>query len=61
MIAPGFSADCLETIEELGVEIRDLFLEAGGEKFARIPCLDDGEAAMRLLATLARRELAGWV
>jgi ferrochelatase len=61
MIAPGFSADCLETIEELGVEIRDLFLEAGGEKFARIPCLDDGEAGMRLLATLARRELAGWV
>ena len=60
MIAPGFSADCLETIEELGVDIRDLFLEAGGEKFARIPCLNDGEAGMRLLATLARRELAGW-
>jgi ferrochelatase len=61
MIAPGFSADCLETLEELGVEIRALFLEAGGEKFARIPCLNDGEAGMRLLATLARRELAGWV
>jgi protoporphyrin/coproporphyrin ferrochelatase len=60
MIAPGFSADCLETIEELGVDIRDLFLQAGGEKFARIPCLNDGEAGMRLLATLARRELAGW-
>jgi ferrochelatase len=61
IVAPGFSADCLETIEELGVEIRDLFLQAGGEKFARIPCLNDGEAGMRLLATLARRELAGWV
>ncbi len=60
MVAPGFSADCLETIEELGVDIRDLFLQAGGEKFARISCLNDGEAGMRLLATLARRELAGW-
>jgi ferrochelatase len=60
VVAPGFSADCLETIEELGVEIRDLFIEAGGEKFARISCLNDGEAGMRLLATLARRELAGW-
>jgi len=61
IVAPGFSADCLETIEELGVEIRDLFLEAGGEKFARIPCLNDSEAGMQLLAALARRELAGWV
>jgi len=61
IVAPGFSADCLETIEELGVEIRDLFLQAGGEKFARIPCLNDSEPGMRLLATLARRELAGWV
>ena len=60
IVAPGFSADCLETVEELGVEIRDLFLQAGGEKFARIPCLNDSEAGMRLLATLARRELAGW-
>ena len=60
IVAPGFSADCLETIEELGVDIRDLFLRAGGEKFARIPCLNDGEPGMRLLATLARRELAGW-
>ena len=60
IVAPGFSVDCLETIEELGVDIRDLFLRAGGEKFARIPCLNDGEAGMRLLATLARRELAGW-
>ncbi len=60
IIAPGFSADCLETIEELGVEIHDLFLEAGGEKFARIPCLNDSEAGMRMLTMLARRELAGW-
>ncbi|QGM47199.1 ferrochelatase [Methylocystis heyeri] len=61
ILAPGFSADCLETIEELGVEIRDEFLAAGGEKFARLSCLNDSEAGMRLLASLARRELAGWI
>jgi ferrochelatase len=61
IVAPGFSADCLETIEELGVEIRDLFLEKGGEKFARLPCLNDSPEGMALIETLARRELAGWV
>ncbi len=61
ILAPGFSADCLETIEELGVEIRDSFMAAGGKKFARIPCLNDSEFGMRLLAILARRELSGWV
>jgi ferrochelatase len=61
IVAPGFAADCLETIEELGVEMRDLFLRKGGEKFARLPCLNDSEAGMRLLETLARKELAGWV
>lgn len=59
--APGFSADCLETIEELGVEIRDLFLEKGGERFARLPCLNDSEEGMALIETLARREVSGWV
>lgn len=61
VVAPGFSSDCLETIEEIGVEIRDLFLEAGGEKYARLPCLNDGEEGMRLIEILARREIAGWV
>ncbi len=61
IVAPGFSADCLETIEELGVEIRDLFLEKGGEKFARLSCLNDSAEGMTLIETLARRELAGWV
>ena len=60
IVAPGFSADCLETIEELGVEIRNLFLEKGGEKFARLPCLNDSDASLRLIETLAKRELAGW-
>lgn len=61
IFAPGFSADCLETIEELGVEIRDLFLEKGGEKFARLPCLNDSAEGMKLIETLARREIAGWI
>lgn len=61
VLAPGFSADCLETIEEIGVEIRNEFLEAGGEKFARVACLNDGAPGMRLIETLVKRELAGWV
>ncbi len=61
IVAPGFSADCLETIEELGVEIRELFLEKGGEKFARLPCLNDSDAGMALIEHLARRDVAGWL
>jgi len=61
VVAPGFAADCLETIEELGVEIRDLFLAKGGEKFARLPCLNDSEEGMALIETLAKRETAGWL
>lgn len=61
IVAPGFSADCLETIEELGVEIRDIFIEKGGVNFARLPCLNDSPEGMGLLEALARRELAGWV
>jgi ferrochelatase len=61
VVAPGFSADCLETIEELGVEIRDLFLSQGGEKFARLPCLNDSAEGMALIETLAGSEIAGWV
>jgi ferrochelatase len=61
IVSPGFSADCLETIEELGVEIRDAFLAAGGESFSRVPCLNDSDEGLRLIETLARRELSGWV
>jgi ferrochelatase len=61
VVAPGFSADCLETIEELGVEIRDLFLEKGGEKFARLPCLNESDEGITLIETLAKREIAGWI
>ena len=58
--APGFSADCLETIEELGIRGRDTFLEAGGTHFALLDCLNDSEEGMEMLEGLIRRELAGW-
>ena len=58
--APGFSADCLETIEELGLRGAEQFLGAGGTHFARLDCLNDGAAGMAMLEAIARRELAGW-
>ncbi|MDB5662252.1 MAG: hemH [Sphingomonas bacterium] len=61
VIAPGFSADCLETLEEMAMRGRETFLESGGERFAYLPCLNDGEPGMKLLRTLIARELEGWV
>ncbi len=58
---PGFVADCLETLEEIGVENRDIFLKHGGEHFAAIPCLNDDDAGLRVLAHVVRRELGGWI
>ena len=59
--APGFAADCLETLEELAIRGRDRFLDAGGERFAVLACLNAGEQGMAMLEALVRRELAGWV
>ena len=59
--APGFSADCLETLEELAIRGREQFTEAGGEQFATLSCLNTGEPGMAMLETLMRRELAGWL
>ncbi len=59
--APGFAADCLETIEELGIRGREDFLASGGTHFARLDCLNDGAAGIRMLEALTRRELAGWI
>jgi ferrochelatase len=59
--APGFAADCLETLEELAIRGRAQFLSAGGEQFAYLACLNDGEAGMAMLETLVRRELSGWL
>jgi ferrochelatase len=58
--APGFSADCLETLEELGIRGRETFLAAGGTHFARFDCLNDSDEGMAMLDALIRRELAGW-
>lgn len=59
--APGFSADCLETLEELAICGREQFLSAGGQDFAALSCLNDGDAGMEMLEQLVRRELAGWL
>ncbi len=61
VINPGFSVDCIETLDEIGREVRDEFLQAGGEKFAHIPCLNDSPEGMNVIETLVRRELLGWV
>ena len=58
--APGFAADCLETLEELAIRGRDTFLEAGGQDFAALACLNDREPGMAMLEHLIRRELGGW-
>ena len=59
--APGFSADCLETREELAIRGKEQFVEAGGEQFAALDCLNTSDAGMRMLEGIARRELAGWI
>jgi ferrochelatase len=59
--APGFSADCLETLEELGIRGRETFLNAGGERFALLECLNDSPEGMTMLQQLIERELAGWL
>jgi ferrochelatase len=61
VITPGFSADCLETLEEIAGENADIFKHNGGEKFAAIPCLNESEPGMRVIHALALRELKGWV
>ena len=59
--APGFSADCLETREELAIRGRELFVEHGGSHFATLDCLNTGDAGMTMLEALVRRELGGWI
>jgi ferrochelatase len=61
ILAPAFSADCIETLEEIAITGREQFLEAGGERFAYIPCLNDSEAGMAMLEAVIRRELGGWI
>ncbi|WP_229428619.1 ferrochelatase [Microvirga pudoricolor] len=61
IVAPGFSADCLETLEELDVENREIFLHNGGEEFAYLPCLNDSPDGMRVIRHIVEKELQGWL
>lgn len=61
IVAPGFSADCLETLEELAIRGRESFLAAGGSDFAYLPCLNADPVGIEMLRTILARELAGWV
>ena len=61
VVTPGFSADCLETLEEIAVENADIFRANGGENFAAIPCLNDSEAGMSVISHVVLRELQGWI
>jgi ferrochelatase len=61
VLAPGFAADCLETLEELAIRGRDTFLTAGGSDFACLPCLNDSGPGIAMLRALIARELEGWV
>ena len=58
---PGFSADCLETLEEIAQENAEIFTHNGGEQFAAIPCLNDSDAGMEVIRKLVLRELQGWI
>ena len=61
VVTPGFSADCLETLEEIAQENAEIFEHNGGEAFAAIPCLNDSDAGMDVIRQLVLRELQGWI
>ena len=61
VIAPAFSADCIETLEEINEEIRESFEEAGGKQFTYIPCLNDQDAHIQALSSIVSENLKGWI
>jgi ferrochelatase len=61
VVMPGFSADCLETLEEIAQENAEIFRHNGGEQFAAIPCLNDSDPGMDVIRQLVLRELQGWI
>lgn len=61
VVTPGFSADCLETLEEIAQENAEIFEHNGGEEFSAIPCLNDSQPGMDVIRTLVLRELQGWI
>jgi ferrochelatase len=60
VVCPGFTADCLETLEEMGMTNRELYEKAGGGEYRIVPCLNDHSAWLAAMASLVRRELHGW-
>ena len=61
VVNPGFSADCIETLEEIAGEAAEIFHHAGGRNFSHIPCLNDSDNGMAVIETVVRRELQGWI
>jgi ferrochelatase len=61
IMAPAFSADCIETLEEINGEIREAFMTAGGETFTYIPCLNDSDTHIKALSHVISENLQGWV
>ena len=60
VVCPGFTSDCLETLEEINMEVREAFLHAGGKEFYYIPCLNDNLDWIRALTDIAEQHLGGW-
>jgi len=61
MIMPGFSADCVETLEEVAIGLDETFKHAGGVNFSAVPCLNDSPTSIDMLKKLVRQELQGWI
>lgn len=61
VIAPAFSSDCIETLEEINEEIQESFVHAGGEGFTYIPCLNDSADHIKMMMDILQNELSGWV
>ena len=61
VISPAFSADCIETLEEINGEIREAYEHAGGKDFTYIPCLNDDDAHIDVLMAVVAENIGGWV
>ena len=58
---PGFAADCVETLEEVAIGLKESFLKAGGANFSTVPCLNDSVLSVDMLETIVHKELSGWL
>ena len=61
VVAPAFSSDCLETLEEINGEIKESFLNAGGQSFTYIPCLNDQASHLKVMFKIVKIQLSGWI